>query len=505
MIPATVSEWIAAEGTARPPGVSWIPELHGFNFAVHSRYARSVTLLLYRESDLTTPLLRIPFDYLRNKSGRAWHCLVPVAAMREARFYAYLVEGPATGLPHQLHSFDPEKVLFDPYAKSIFFPPAFDRVAAIHPGSNAGRAPLAALPFEVPPMPAKPRRVRQHGFDTVIYELHVRGFTQNPNSGVTPEKRGKYLGIIEKIPYLKELGVTVVELMPVFQFDPESNNFWGYSPLSFFAPHSSYANNSVDAHNEFRAMVDEFHAAGIEVVLDVVYNHTGEGNEGGPTYSLKGIDAATAYLSSGDELRPYADYTGTGNTINFSNPYMRRLVLDSLRHWTCEMRVDGFRFDLASVFSRNSDGSLNWDDPPVLGQISSDPELGGLRLIAEPWDASGAFQLGHSFPGITWSQWNAAFRDDVRRFVRGDAGMVGALMRRLYGSDDLFPGDRMNAYHAYQSVNFVTAHDGFTLYDLVATTRSEIGQTAKTTATVTTITLVGIAVGKVTPMCPKRF
>ena len=338
----------------------------------------------------------------------------------------------------------------------------------MRPGSNAGRAPLAVLPPQRAVVNTE-HFVRRHESDAVIYELHVKGFTQHPTSGVSPDKRGTYAGVIEKIPYLQELGVTVVELMPVFQFDPAQTDYWGYTPLSFFAPHAAYAQNACEARAEFRGMVDALHAAGLEVVLDVVYNHTCEGNEGGPTYSFRGIDNTTAYLLSNDPKKPYADYSGTGNTLNFSNRYMRQLVVDSLHYWACEMQVDGFRFDLASVFSRNEDGSLNWDDPPVLGQISSDPDLADLRLIAEPWDASAdGYQLGRSFPGITWSQWNADFRDNVRRFVRGDEGMVGPLMTRLYGSSDLFPDDRMNAYHPYQSINFVAAHDGFTLYDLVA-------------------------------------
>jgi glycogen operon protein len=470
MITACTSGWIAAEGSPLPPGVSWLADLSSYNFSLYSKHAETVTLLLYQESDLVTPVLTYEFHPLKNKTGRVWHCILPAQTMRNARYYAYSVGGPPVNGPLEFHVFDPLKVLLDPYAKTVFFPPGFERAAAIRRGSNAGRAPLGVIP-RVPDEAASntPRRcIERHESDAVIYEMHVRGFTQNPNSGVPAQKRGKYTGVIEKIPHLNELGVTIVELMPVYQFDPGDGNFWGYTPLSFFAPHGGYADSAADAHREFREMVDAFHKAGIEVVLDVVYNHTCEGNEGGPIYSFKGIDNTTAYLLSGDPSKLYADYSGTGNTLNFSNHYMRQLVVDSLRYWTSEMEVDGFRFDLASVFSRNEDGSLNWDDPPVLGQISSDPELASVRLIAEPWDASGGYQLGRSFPGLTWSQWNADFRDDVRRFVRGDPGMVPALMTRIYGSEDLFPDDRMNAYHAYQSVNFVTAHDGFTLYDLVS-------------------------------------
>ncbi len=468
MLAACVSDWISAEGTPLPLGVSWIAEREAYNFSIYSKHAESVTLLLYAEADLANPVLIHKFDYLRNKTGRVWHCIISGAALKNVRYYAYSIDGPPPGGPFEFHRFDPEKILLDPYARTIYIPPSFVRAAAILPGSNAGKAPLAVLQsgkLETPPE----RCVRRHESETVIYELHVRGFTQNENSGVTAESRGKYAGVIEKIPYLKELGVTIVELMPVYQFDPSAGDVWGYSPLGFFAPHSGYADSAVDAHREFRDMVDALHKAEIEVVLDVVYNHTCEGDGGGPTYSFKGIDNTTAYLLSGNPRHPYADYSGTGNTLNFSNLSMRQLVVDSLRYWALEMQVDGFRFDLASVFTRNEDGSLNWDDPPVLGQITSNPDLADLRLIAEPWDASlDGYQLGRCFPGVTWAQWNAAFRDDVRRFVRGDAGAVGALMTRMYGSADLFPDDRMNAYHPYQSVNFVTAHDGFTLYDLVS-------------------------------------
>jgi len=466
----TSSPWIAVEGASIPPGVTYLPDLKSFNFTLYSKFAEKVNLHLFSESDLVNPLLTYEFDYLKNKTGRIWHCIILASKMQNARYYGYSVDGPPAGGPFDFHCFDPRKLLLDPYAKTVFFPPTFERAAAIRPGSNFGRAPLAVIP-QLSALPSADHctsSVCRHSSDSIIYELHVRGFTQNPNSGVSEKARGKFAGVIEKIPYLKELGVTIVELMPVYQFDPGDGVYWGYTPLSFFAPHSTYAASAVDAHREFREMADALHNADIELVLDVVYNHTCEGNEGGPTYSFKGIDNTTAYLLSGNPAKPYADYSGTGNTLNFSSRYMRQIVTDSLRYWALEMQVDGFRFDLASVFSRNRDGSLNWGDPPVFGQISSNPDLADLRLIAEPWDASGGYQLGRGFPGITWCQWNADFRDDMRRFVKGDSGMVPALMRRIYGSDDLFPDDRMNSYHPYQSINFITAHDGFTLYDLVS-------------------------------------
>lgn len=375
VIPAS---WASLEGLPIPLGATWIAEEEAWNFAVYSEHAAGVTLVLYADDDLAIPVLSRRLDYLRNKSGPVWHCRILAAAMKGARFYGYQVEGP--------HS---EKILFDPYARALHFPPGFDRRAAIGPGTNAGRAPLGLIAADREWFDWAGDRRPRHEADAVIYEVHVRGFTAHPSSGVAEGRRGTFAGLIDKIPYLVELGVTVIELMPVFQFDPGEGNYWGYNPISFFAPNSAYAN---------RCGKCEQHR----------------------------------------------------------------------RYWARKMRVDGFRFDLASVFARRSDGSLSYEDPPIFGDIASDPDLAGLRLIAEPWDAGGAYQLGQAFPGVTWAQWNGRFRDDVRRFVRGDAGMVPSLMRRVYGSDDLFPDDRASAYHPYQSINYVTSHDGFTLADLIS-------------------------------------
>jgi isoamylase len=458
--------WEQAEGNPLPLGVKWIEEEQAFNFAVHSEHAESVTLLLYSPADLVNPLLRLQLDFLHNKSGQIWHCRVPVAKIPEACYYAYSVSGES--IP-QLHSFDPQKVLLDPYAKCIFFPPGFDRKLAMREGSNAGSAPLGVLFDHRSTFDWTGDQPTYHESDAVIYELHVKGFTKNPNSGVDPSRAGTYAGLVEKIPYLKELGVTVVELMPVFQRDPQEGDYWGYMPLNFFAPHAQYASTPrvEEQRVEFKNMVKAFHQANIGVVLDVVYNHTCEGDAKGPIYSFKGLDSAGYYMLSSDPANPYANYSGTGNTLNFGQAHVRKMVIDSLRYWKRGMHIDGFRFDLASVFSRNADGSLNWGEAPIFSEIAADPELGRVRLIAEPWDTA-AYQLGRGFPGLTWLQWNGRFRDDIRRFVKGDTGMVPDLMRRIYGSDDLFPDSRADAYHAYQSVNYVTSHDGFTLYDLVA-------------------------------------
>jgi isoamylase len=458
--------WEQTEGSALPLGVTWIQEEQAFNFAVHAEHAESVTLMLYAATDLVNPLLTYRFDFLRNKSGRIWHCRIPVTKIGEATYYGYSVSGEA--VPY-IHSFDPQKVLLDPYAKCVFFPRNFDRQLAMREGSNAGHAPLGVLGAGRPSFDWGDTRPPHHESDAIIYELHVKGFTRNPNSGVDARRAGTYAGLVEKIPYLKDLGVTVVELMPIFQRDPQEGDYWGYMPLNFFSPHAQYASTADDdgQHLEFKNMVKAFHEAGIGIVLDVVYNHTCEGDHRGPIYSYKGFDSASYYMLSSDPANPFANYSGTGNTLNFGKGHVRKMVMDSLRHWKKEMHIDGFRFDLASVFSRNADGSLNWGHAPIFAEIAGDPELGQLRLIAEPWD-TGAYQLGRGFPGITWLQWNGRFRDDIRRFVKGDPGMVPDLMRRVYGSDDLFPDSRAGAYHAYQSVNYITSHDGFTLYDLVA-------------------------------------
>lgn len=458
--------WEQAEGSPLPLGVSWIEAEQAFNFAVYSEHAESVTLLLYSARDLANPLHTFRFDFLRNKSGRIWHCRIPLTKLGESRYYGYSVSGQTTSY---LHSFDPQKILLDPYAKSVFFPPNFDRELAMREGPNAGRAPLGVLTGDRQTFDWAGDKALYHESDAIIYELHVKGYTKNPNSGVDPSRAGTYAGLVEKIPYLKDLGVTIVELMPIFQRDPQEKDYWGYMPLNFFSPHAQYAStgNVHEQHLEFRNMVKAFHQAGIGVVLDVVYNHTCEGDHRGPIYSYKGFDSESYYMLSSDSANPYANYSGTGNTLNFSQEQVRKMVMDSLRYWKKEMHVNGFRFDLASVFSRNADGSLNWGEAPIFSEIAADPELSKLRLIAEPWDV-GAYQLGRGFPGMTWLQWNGRFRDDVRRFVKSDAGMVSDLMRRIYGSDDFFPDTRADAYHAYQSVNFVTSHDGFTLYDLVS-------------------------------------
>lgn len=465
-----MSRWASVEGSSFPLGMTWIAEEQAYNFALYSKHAARVTLLLYKEGDVIHPVFTYQLDYLQHKSGRVWHCRIPRHLTNEARYYAYMIDGPEPNGRYEWHHFDPQKVLLDPYARAVFFPPTFERQAAIGPGSNVGKAPLGLLSSCEDVFDWGRDKHPRHESDAIIYELHVKAFTNHPHSGVSPDGRGTYAGLIEKIPYLKELGITVVELMPVFQYDSQEGNAWGYMPLNFFAPHHAYAvsKTTCDQHHEFRTLVKALHEANIEVVLDVVYNHTGEGNQAGPVYSFKGIDNSTYYFMSDKPWDPYANFSGTGNTLNCVNRYVRTIILDSMRHWVRDMHVDGFRFDLASIFARNEDGSLNWDIPPLFSDIASDPDLANVRLIAEPWDAAGAYQLGRSLPALRWAQWNGRFRDEVRRFVKGDPGLVPSFMSRLYGSDDLFPDDLLHAFRPFQSLNYITSHDGFTLYDLVA-------------------------------------
>jgi glycogen operon protein len=358
--------------------------------------------------------------------------------------------------------FDPAKVLLDPYARAVAIPKDYSRQAAAlamksvvvdsHEYDWDGDTPL-----------------KRPASRTIIYEMHVRGFTQHPNSGVADHLRGTYAGLIEKVPYLRDLGITAVELLPIFQFDPHDAppglvNYWGYAPVSFFAPHRGYSSRQdpLGPVDEFRDMVKALHRADIEVILDVVFNHTAEGDHRGPTISFRGLDNSTYYVLEADRAR-YANYSGTGNTLNANHPIVRRMIVDSLRYWVREMHVDGFRFDLASILARDQSGQPILD-PPVLWDIESDPTLASTKMIAEAWDASGLYQVG-SFTGDSWREWNGQFRDDVRCFFRGDEGSVARIADRLLGSPQIY-GHKEREAEA--SVNFVTCHDGFTLNDLVS-------------------------------------
>ena len=472
----SLNAWARAEGFLTPLGATWIESAQAYNFTLYSREATAVSLLLYGDADFVIPLKTCSFDFPMHKTARVWHLLLPAAEIAGAKYYAFKVEGPFG--PDRGQRFDRGKVLLDPYARGVFFPPAFSREAARAPGPNDGKAPLGILPPRTPANSSfANQRITLHTHDLVIYELHVRNFTRHASSKLDDRTRGTYAGVAAMTPYLKELGVSAVELMPIHQYDPQEGSYWGYMTLGFFAPHHLYAHDgdTQEAAAEFRDMVKTLHAADIEVIMDVVYNHTTEGDENGPTYSFRGIDNSTYYALDPDDLSRYVNFSACGNDLRTAHPAVRRLVVDSLRYWATEMGVDGFRFDLASIFMRDDAGELNYQDPSIISEISSDPVLATVRLIAEPWqgELGGGYVLGRAFPGLTWQQWNGQFRDDVRRFAKSDDGLVPSLMTRLHGSTDLFPDDLPNAFRPRQSVNFVTSHDGLCLYDLVSYTNEE--------------------------------
>ncbi|MCA9021968.1 MAG: glycogen-debranching protein, partial [Planctomycetaceae bacterium] len=344
-----MDHWDKIEGSPVHLGETWIPSEYAYNFAIYSKHAEQVSLLFFAEDDLYHPVHVFHFDPHRNKTAEIWHCRIPAAEIRPAKYYAYQMDGPSPEGPYDWHAFDPEKLLFDPYSRNIFFPPDFDRQAACHPGSNMGRAPLSVLQSIECAFNWDDDQPVHHTSNLIIYEMHVRGFTKRDNSGVTENARGTFAGVIEKIPYLQELGITAVELLPVYQFDTLDGNYWGYMPLGFFAPHDGYCRSeeTCERHIEFCEMVKALHQAGIEVIIDVVYNHTGEGNQCGPTYSFKGIDNTTYYILNDNPEAPFENYSGAGNTLHTANRAVRKMIVDSLHYWVNEMHVDGFRFDLA--------------------------------------------------------------------------------------------------------------------------------------------------------------
>ncbi|MBS0522239.1 MAG: glycogen debranching protein GlgX, partial [Proteobacteria bacterium] len=422
-------------------------------------------LLLFDDANATKPSKIIPLRPAKHRTYHYWHAFVP--GLQAGQVYAYRAHGPF--MPDHGYRFDGEKVLLDPYGIALSVPRTYDRKAAARPGDNAATAMKSVVADASRYDWEGDQPLRRALAETVIYELHVKGFTRHPSSGVAPDKRGTYAGLIGKIPYLQDLGITAVELLPVFQYDPLDApvglvNYWGYQPVSFFAPHCQYSsrNDPLAVLDEFRDMVKAFHRGGIEVILDVVFNHTTEGDEDGPTLCYRGLANSAYYILQKDKSR-YADYSGCGNTLNANHSVVRRMIQDSLRYWTTQMHVDGFRFDLASILSRDENGHP-LPNPPVLWDIESDPLLAGTKLIAEAWDAAGLYQVG-SFVGDTWQEWNGRFRDDVRRFVKGDNGSVSRVAARILGSPDIYGHKEREPE---QSINFVTCHDGFTLNDLVS-------------------------------------
>ncbi len=470
-----------APGKPLPFGAT--PHDRGTQFAVFSRHATSVALLLFDNPDAASPSREIRLDPRLNRTGDAWH--IDVAGLGPGALYLYRVDGPWQ--PEQGHLFNPDRPLLDPYVKAVTgsFTWRLADAHAFDPRGNDGRprgSDLAGMPKGIVvddsfdwqgdrPL-ARPLRF------SVIYETHVRGLTRHPSAGVAHP--GTFRGVIEKIPYFTDLGITALELLPVQEFDEEENtrvnprtgerlaNYWGYNTISFFAPKGRYASAGALGQQvtEFKEMVRALHAAGIEVILDMVFNHTAEGDATGPSLCFRGWDNSIYYMLDPQDPRRYRNYTGTGNTLNCNHPIVRSLIIDCLRYWVVEMHVDGFRFDLGSVLGRDTDGRL-LENPPIVERIAEDPVLRNTKIIAEAWDAAGAYQVGW-FPGGRWAEWNDRFRDDVRRFWRGDAGTVPALATRLAGSSDLYLRDGRKPFH---SINFISSHDGFTLNDLVSYAR----------------------------------
>jgi glycogen operon protein len=450
-------------GRSSPLGATVLAE--GVNFSLYSRDASGVELLLFDHDDDPGPARVIPLDPTINRTYHYWHTFVP--GLQAGQIYGYRVYGAFK--PNLGMRFDGAKVLLDPYSRGVAVPRNYSREVARKDGDTASTAMKSVV--------VDPRSYDWEGdtplhrpsSQSVVYEMHVKGFTMHPSSGVHEAIRGTFRGVIDKIPYLQDLGITAVELLPVFQFDSQDCpnglvNYWGYAPISFFAPHQAYSSRQdcLGPVDEFRDMVKAFHRAGIEVILDVVFNHTAEGGGDGPTLCFRGIDNDAYYILEADRSH-YANYSGTGNTLNANHTIVRRMIVDSLRYWVEEMHVDGFRFDLASILSRDSSGHV-MSNPPILWEIESDPVLAGTKMIAEAWDAGGLYQVG-SFVGDSWKEWNGRFRDGVRSFMRDENGSVGNFADSLVGSPDVY-GHKQR--EAEQSVNFVTCPDGFTLNDLVS-------------------------------------
>ena len=444
----------------------------GVNFSLFSQRAVSVDLLLFEDFDDPEPYQIVTFHPFHNKTFFYWHIFVE--EMFAGQLYAFRVDGPFD--PFEGHRFNRNKILVEPYSKGVVYGGNWSRQDATHAYPNTQSAMKSLVidsslyDWEGVVSPNIPMN------ETVLYEMHVRGFTHHPSSGV--KHPGTFDGLVEKIPYLKELGVTTVELLPVHEFDatewnfknPETGkpntNYWGYNTICFFSPHRPYYTEdweNMSYTTGFRDMVKAFHRAGLEVVLDVVFNHTCEGDERGPTMSFRGLENSVYYMLERNDKRKYSNYSGCGNTMNCNHPIVRRMILDSLRYWVQVMHVDGFRFDLASILSRDEKGEP-MENPPLLWEIESDPVLQKTKIIAEAWDAAGLYQVGN-FPGERWAEWNGRYRDDVRRFLRGDSGMAGATASRIGGSADLY--ERLGR-EPYQSINYITCHDGFTLNDLVS-------------------------------------
>lgn len=453
----------------------------GVNFAVFSKNAERVVLDLFDTPQDKQPSFSFEFDPVKNRTGSIWH--VFVKGLSAGALYLYRVDGPYN--PPQGHRFNFNKFLFDPYAKSFTSGSVFrsynkQRALGLAGVENGRLSDLSDFPKCVVVDDSDfdwqgDKPLNYPLYKSVIYETHLKGYTASPTSGV--QNPGTYKGFIEKIPYLKNLGITAVEFMPIFEFDEDENNninpktgeklsnYWGYSSVGFFAPKTTYSSDRTPGGpvREFKELVREMHKAGLEVILDVVYNHTAEGNEQGYTFSFRGFENSVYYILPPGEKQYYMNFSGCGNTMNANHPVVTQFIIDSLRYWVMEMHVDGFRFDLASALCRDSAGALQMQ-AFLVNAIAEDPVLSNTKLIAEPWDCGGGYLVG-GFPGGRWSEWNDRYRNDIRRFIRGDEGVVTAAATRIAGSSDLYNHDgRLTT----ASVNFITAHDGFTLNDLVS-------------------------------------
>ena len=453
-------------GNPHPLGITTYP--HGLNISLFSEAATEVILFLFDSATAIEPFQMVRFDPFRNKTFHFWH--VFLGGCPPGTFYAFRIDGPND--PANGHRFNPNKVLISPYARAIS-KQLWKRSDAVGPRDNIATSMRAVVVDTAAYDWEGDRPLRRPIHESIIYEMHVGGFTRSPSAGATHP--GTFAAVVEKIPYLQALGVTAVELLPVFEFDDSNvsvspagealRDYWGYSPVAFFSPHSGY---SVDGHGvarvgEFRDMVKALHKAGIEVILDVVFNHTDEGNELGPTQSFRGIDNRSFYLLDPEHPAQYLDYSGCGNTFNANHPLPQKLIVDCLRYWVEEMHIDGFRFDEGSILARGENGAP-LVHPPVIWQIELDEALADTKMIAEAWDAAGLYQVGH-FPGDRWAEWNGRYRDDVRKFVKGDPGLTAQIAWRLGGSADIY---QARGQTPENSINFVTVHDGFTMNDLVS-------------------------------------
>jgi isoamylase len=443
----------------------------GVNFSLYARDATAVELCLFDSLGAEQPSVCLPLAGEAHRSGHYWHGWVQ--GLGPGQLYGYRVHGPHD--PSAGLRCDARQLLLDPYGHALAVPAGYCRSQAQSDGPQGWADAIKSVVADLDAYDWQgDRPLNRPSRETIIYELHVRGFTVHPSGGLNPATAGTYAGLIDKIPYLKDLGITAVELLPVFQFDPQDApaglpNYWGYQPISFLVPHHAYSSawredaDALAVLDEFRDMVKALHRAGIEVILDVVFNHTAEAGADGPTFSYRGLANSDYYLLDPADPSAYLDVTGCFNTFNGNNPVVRRLIRDSLRHWVQHFHIDGFRFDLASVLARDESGNPE-PRPPILWDLDTDPVLAGTKLIAEAWDAAGLYQVG-SFVGDRWQEWNGRFRDDLRRFIKGDGGQVAAVSQRLIGSPDIYGPKRREAE---ASINFITCHDGFTLADLVS-------------------------------------